>query len=220
MSLNIKVLELFAGSQQIRKSFEDRGASVVSVDIKNYRNSAPDTIIMDILNFDYMSYSRDSFDFIFIGFPCETFSKASGGKHFDSAYNPLTDQAHTSIHLLNHVFGLLEWFKDADFMFENPTGAIINHPVFKEYMESNCLNLIRTFQGLYGYPTFKQTDLITTIWGLWIDNKLYRKNGIYSKQKFDNLSDNQRHSYPPEFANRIADYVMNYFESVKFYSYN
>ena len=157
----LRVLELFSGSQTLRREFETHDHTVISLDSKRYRNSAKDTIILDFMQFDYTVYPQHYFDIVWIGLPCDAFSKASGNFHFDSNWNPKTDFALLSIELLLKSIQVTRYFSKAIFFFENPTGGLVNHPLMKEFILQHNLQLIRIHFGSYGFPTQKQTDIIT-----------------------------------------------------------
>lgn len=207
----MRVLELFSGSQTLRRCFENHDHTVISLDNKKYRNSAPDTIIIDFMDFNQSFYPQHYFDIVWIGLPCDSFSKASGNYHFDADWNPKTDFAELSILLMLKSIQVTQYFNKSIFYFENPSGGLVNHPIFREFILNHNLQVIRLHLGSYGFPTAKQTDIITNSNLLWVDNRMYRSNGVYAKNKFDNLSDNQRHTYPIAFAEKIVDFSLNSF---------
>lgn len=203
----LRGLELFSGSQTLRRSFESRSHSVISLDNTQYRNSAQDTILCDFLHFDYKLYPAHFFDWIWIGLPCDAFSKASGGFHFGPDHTEKTDFATLSVEMMKKSIQLTKYFNNSIFFFENPAGGLVNHPIMKDFILKNSLQVIRIHLGQYGFKTAKQTDIITNSSLLWVDNRLYRKNGRYQKFSFDNLSDHQIHTYPEQFCNKIVDYT-------------
>ena len=78
----MRILNLFSGYNVLTDISRLRGHEVITVDIKNYKNCSRQNHLIDFLDFDYKQYSRQTFNFIMIGFPCNTFSRASGGFHF------------------------------------------------------------------------------------------------------------------------------------------
>ena len=70
----MRVLELFCGvNKSIGKVAQKLGMEVTSVDINP--KACPD-ICVDILVFDEMQFSKDSFDIIWASPPCESYSLA------------------------------------------------------------------------------------------------------------------------------------------------
>lgn len=205
------LLDVFSGSQKLRRSFESNNYNVVSIDNQKYRNTAQDTIIVDFEFWNYLKYNHDHFNTLFFGLPCQAFSKASGGFHFDNNYKPKTDFALKSERLLLKVIDTINYFNSATFYIENPAGGLVNHPFMKDFITRNKLHVYRINFGLYGFPTAKQTDIITNNKILHIDNRMYRENGRYSAKKFDNLSAIQRHTYPTDFCSMVVKWdLMNH----------
>lgn len=199
------ILHLFSGYNSFSMAAHARSHDVISVDIKNYKNCPSSTINIDFLDFDFLQYSRHTFNFLLIGFPCTTFSKASGNFHFKNNC-PITSAAHNAILMIDKLKEILEYF-DCDFIIENPTSALFSNYYFKSVFYISNYNLIRVHQYLYGHITFKQTDLLTSKNMLWLDNNVYRVNGKNAVKKFDNLTLKERQSYPIEFCNKILDFM-------------
>jgi len=201
------ILHLFSGYNTLTTAAHSHNVTVVSLDIKNYKGCPKSTIISDFMDFDYEKYSPDAFGFIFVGFPCTTFSKAAGNFHFKNNI-PVTYQAHNSLQMIDRLHQLLQYFS-CDWMIENPTSALFSNLHFNSLFNIKYLNLIRVHQYNYGHQVFKQTDLLTTKNILWLDNPIYRINGKNACKKFANLSLKQRQSYPLDFCNRIINFILS-----------
>jgi hypothetical protein len=199
----MQLLDVFSGSQNLRRTFQSHGFKVTSIDNTRYRNSEQDTLIMDFLDFDFKSYDQAYFHVLFFGLPCDAFSKASGGHHFTSSLEPKTEFANISLSLLNHVLSCIDHFKDAVFYIENPSGGLCHHRAIKARIHTSDLFMYRFFMSQFGFPTPKQTDLFTNNNQLALFDRFYRKNNRYQQQKFYNLSDHQRHTYPTAFCDFI-----------------
>jgi hypothetical protein len=199
------ILHLFSGYNTISTAAHNMNIQVVSVDIVQYRNAPITTHIVDIFDFNFKQYLPDHFDFILVSFPCTTFSKASGNFHFKN-HVPVTADALHSIEMIKHVKIILEYYK-AHYLIENPTSALFTNKYFLDTFDVSNLNHIRTHQYLYGHKLHKQTDLLTTSNVLWLDNRIYRVNGKYSKIKIDYIQLRERQSFPLDFCNRILNYI-------------
>ena len=79
-----RLLELFAGSQELSKVAAQLGFDVVTLDINPMNNP---TICVDILNFNYKDLRFGIFDYIHASPPCEEFSmlKTKGTRDLDKA---------------------------------------------------------------------------------------------------------------------------------------
>jgi site-specific DNA-cytosine methylase len=203
----MRLLDVFSGSQTLRNVFIDDGHEVVSIDNKKYRNSSPDTLIMDFLHFDYTTYHPDHFDVLFFGLPCTAFSKASGGLHFDKNFKPKSETAVISELLMLKCFETITYFNNATFYIENPAGGLCNHPLMKSFVKERYISMYRLFLSQYGFPTPKQTDIFTNNNIIAFFDSFYRKNGRYTKNKFDNLSLKQRQAYPVNFCKMILEWT-------------
>lgn len=201
----MKILHLFSGYNNFSYRAHLRNIEVVSLDIKKYKNCPPPTILKDFMEFDYEHFAPDNFDFVLIGFPCTTFSKAAGNFHFKNN-NPVTHSALTSLKMIDKLVQIIDYF-NCYWMIENPTSALFSNEYFKSYFEITALNLIRIHQKNYGHKAYKQTDLLTNKFDLWIENPIYRVNGRNGKTIFSNLSIKQKQSYPDAFCDRILNFI-------------
>jgi len=201
----MKILHLFSGYNTFSERAHLRKHYVYSVDITNYKNCLPSSITCDFMDFDFYKFPSNFWDFILVGFPCTTFSKASGNFHFKDDI-PITDNAKKSILMIDRLVLLLQHF-ECEYMIENPTSALFSNYHFKKVFNVQAHNLIRLHQINYGHCTFKQTDLLTNKHTLWLNNPVHRVNGKYSKIKFDNLTLKKKQSYPPLFCDAILDFI-------------
>lgn len=201
----MKILHLFSGYNTITTVASEYNIEVISLDLKNYKNCPNSTIICDFLDFDYTIFSQDTFNFVLVGFPCTTFSKASGGFHFKNNIQ-VTSAAYNSLKMIDKLKDLLDYFS-CDWLIENPTSALFKNKYFLSKFDIKKLNLIRFHQYNYGHVTFKQTDLLTTKNTLWLDNPVHRVNGRNVCPKFDSLSLKHRQSYPIPFCHKLLNYI-------------
>lgn len=199
-----KVLSLFDYSGKIKHCFQAHNCDAISLDIaQNLSNNSVD-IVTDFMEWDYKMFAPDHFNFVFIAFPCFTFSRASGGYHFKGNF-PKTVAAHKSISMLMKLKCVLDYF-NCPFMLENPTSAIGKSHYFKIL---GNLNYSRITQSNFGFPTRKQTDFFYNFNMLMIVPVTYRKNGLYSKQSLDNMKYRDRVTYPVQMVNFLVENILN-----------
>lgn len=203
MKKGSNVLSLFDYSGVIKSAFINRGFNCVSLDIKQNKLNNSVNIVTDFLEWDYKVFSPGHFKFIFIAFPCFTFSRASGGYHFFGNV-PKTVQANKSISMLIKLKCVLDYF-NCPFMLENPTSAIGNSHYFKILGNLYCT---RITQSNFGFPTRKQTDFFYNFNMLMIVPVTYRKNGLISKQSLDNLTYRKRVTYPVQLVIFLLDNII------------
>lgn len=201
------MLHLFSGYGSLSTAAHLRGWEVVSLDYSNDSLLPGSHFKIDFLEFNYKQFEPGHFDFVFVGFPCNTFSKAAGNYHFVNNV-PVSAAAHISLKMITQLYQLLDYF-ECDYMIENPTSALFSNPYFLKLFPLRSHNIIRVFQKNYGHVLNKQTDLYTTVNNLWLDNPIYRVNGRYGTVKMDNLPLRTRQSYPINFCNAILDYIEN-----------
>jgi len=149
----MKVLELFAGSRSIGKQAEKLGMRVFSSDIEPFDGI---DYVADILNFDV---SKVPFlpDIVRASIPCQGFSVASIGKHWNIDNTPKTEKAKLSIKIAEKTVEIIEHFNPKFWFIENPRGKL------------RKLNIIRIRGGQictvtycqYGDNRMKPTDIWT-----------------------------------------------------------
>lgn len=210
----IKGLEFFAGTQQLTRSLLENNIDCKSLDIVQVRNCRKIDFLIDFMDFDYKAYAPDHFDFMFFGFPCNTFSKASGGKHFFKGFCPLTVKAYNSILMLDRMFQMINYFDRAIFYIENPAGGLYNNYYFKSHFQNLAAHTYRLPLGGFGFCTQKMTDIFTNSQILFIYPQITRQNGRYHKQKFNSLSLRERQAYPKPFTEMITVNIkLNFIEN-------
>ena len=127
----MRVLDLFSGLGGWSKAFSDRGHRIITVDINP--SFKPD-MIADISNLTIKELSvYNPFDVILASPPCECFSVASMGKHWNKhSYTPKTEQARKAVKLVKHTLDLIYELEPKYWYMENPRGMlrkIIGKPV-------------------------------------------------------------------------------------------
>jgi hypothetical protein len=205
MQLTYKGIEFFSGRQKLTETFLAHGVTCLSLDNHQVRGSRKLDFHIDFFDFDYKSIPPAHYDFLYFGFPCTTFSKASGGKHFKNGFCPLTPMALTSLDLMERMFQIIDHLQPKVFYIENPSGGLCNNFYFKQYFDKYLAYIYRFSMQSFGFPTQKLTDIFTNSSIPILSNPVTRCNGRYSSVKFDNLTLRQRQAYPQAFCDMIVE---------------
>jgi len=150
----IKVLELFSGTRSIGKCCDAIGWTSVSVDLL-----LPADHKVDIMDFNYKQYPKDTFDIVWASPPCTEYSKAkSVGVRDIEGSNKIVLK---TLEIINY-FNCKYWF------LENPqTGKL------KEQIFMKDIPFVDCDYCMYGLPYRKRTRIWTN---KKIELKLCNKN--------------------------------------------
>ncbi len=152
--MNLKVLELFAGSRSIGKVGEMLGHEVYSSDITDFGGI---DYVCDIRDFDGNQLPWRP-DVVWASPPCTGFSVAAIGHHWTGgkgAYIPNTDTARLGIELLEKTLDLIDALEPQHWFIENPRGLMRKMPQLtgkRRHTVTYCQ---------YGDSRMKPTDIWT-----------------------------------------------------------
>lgn len=123
LALNMKLLELFAGSRSVGRVAERLGFEVFSVDIEAFDGI---DLVKDI---ETLMRSDIPFvpDVIWASPPCTTYSLAAISHHRHSII-PISDAAAKADQVLRKTVEIFSWFPTATFYMENPVGMMRKMP--------------------------------------------------------------------------------------------
>ena len=161
---NMMILDLFsgAGGELRRPYIEARGHEYVTLDIDPKFH--PD-ICADIMELDDLGL----YDFIWASPPCETWSVASIGHHWNVDNTPKTEEAAYMMGLVQYTIYLMLRSAKQAWLIENPRGKLRKMP----FMQRLTRHTVTYCQ--YGERCMKPTDIWTC--GLnWIPRPMC-KNG-------------------------------------------
>jgi hypothetical protein len=147
----LRLLDLFCGLKGWSDTFKERGHEVVTVDVDPSFN--PD-ICIDVRE---LSGERlGAFDVVLASPPCECFSVASIGKHWNPDKSPKTTQAIAALQLVSHTLNLIQAINPKYWLIENPRGMMRNVEILKAFPRHTVTYC------QYGENRMKPTDL----WGV------------------------------------------------------
>lgn len=220
---NLYTLELFSGSGNLSSALERVGFNIITIDNRFRKGICEPKIKQDILSIKYPVLLNDikkiypdfdRFSFISISLPCQKWSIAANGVHFNGN-EPKTEEALKSIKLLKKCISMIEFFNPDFIMFENPRGALKFNRTMINFQEKRQLLNKLVFWGSWGFETPKPTNLFTNLYDLPVGVIMDYGRGAKSDGNFNNLTVNQRQSFPPLFCSSFASYLLN-----KFYEFD
>jgi hypothetical protein len=144
----MKILDLFAGEggELRRAQIEALGHEYDTLDIDPRFGC---TFTQDIMKLNDLGL----YDFVWASVPCETFSVASFGHHWNKNGTPKTDKARYMIALVQHTIKLLNETARIGWVIENPRGLLRKIP----FMRGIRRHTVTYCQ--YGETRMKPTDI-------------------------------------------------------------
>ena len=155
----MKILELFAGTRSIGKSFEKKGHKVFSVEWDKQHENIDLYIDINDLTSDMVIEKFGKPDIIWASPDCTTYSIAGISHHRrkeeSGNLKPISDKAKFSDETIKHVLDLIRELKPKYFFIENPRGGLRK----MEFMQD--INKYTVTYCQYGDFRMKPTDIFT-----------------------------------------------------------
>lgn len=146
---SIQTLELFAGTCSFSKAAQTRGMQTFTSDFDASFNT---DYTVDIMQFDINKLPYKP-NVIWASPPCETYSVASIGRHWNKDRTPKTPQAVEGERRILKTLAIIDELKPDIFIIENPRGMLRK----MSYMQSLYRYTVTYCQ--YGDTRMKPTDL-------------------------------------------------------------
>jgi hypothetical protein len=162
----LKILELFAGSKSFSSVAKAHGHEVFTSDIEVSFNT---DYSVDILNFDISKLPWKP-DVIWASPPCESFSVASIGKHWNVDNTPKTEKAELGVKLVQKTLEIIKQLEPKYYFMENPRGKLRKLPFMQDHPIRHTVTYCQ-----YGDNRMKPTDIWTNCHS-WNPRKMC-KNG-------------------------------------------
>ena len=154
----MKVLELFAGTRSIGRSFEESGHEVYSIDYDEIHNDIDWYVDLEFVTADDILERFGKPDIIWASPDCTTYSIAAISHHrrkIDDDRLPISEYAKKSDRVNKNVLKLIEELKPKYYFIENPRGAMRKMKFMQE------LNRYTVTYCQYGDVRMKPTDIWT-----------------------------------------------------------
>jgi len=149
----MNVVELFAGTKSFSRTAYARGHNTFTSD-NDLRFNCDYTI--DIIDFDASKIPFDV-DILWASPPCEGFSVASIGHHWNTDNTPKTQKAQDSIEQVKKTLLIIEQVKPKYWIIENPRGKL-RKLAFMQGLKRHTVTYCQ-----YGDTRMKPTDIWTNI---------------------------------------------------------
>ena len=139
----LKVLELFSGTGSIGKCCKELGYDVLSLDL-----DLPADINIDIMEWDYKIYPKDSFDIIWASPPCTQYSNLLNcwlGRYKKGVLftkEKMNEDMIEADKLVLKSLEIIDYFKPHYWFMENPRGRLKDREIMKDipyYIVDYCM---------------------------------------------------------------------------------
>jgi hypothetical protein len=214
----LKVLELFSGTHSVGKVAKELGWDVVSLDLE-----LPADHQIDIMNFDYKQYPKDTFDIVWASPPCTYYSNLQncwlGRKKKDGIIltkELLEEQRKDSDKLIRKTLEIINYFNPEYWFMENPQrGQLKDRDVVKGlpyYDVSYCMYSDWGYEKRTRIWTNKKNwnNLICDKSGscgnmvgkihktnLGNSDRIKRANNVLKENKYNRTTQQDRYRIPP-----------------------
>jgi site-specific DNA-cytosine methylase len=148
----VKILELFAGSKSFSNAAASHGHQVFTSD---YDPAFDTHYCVDIFDFDYDKVPFIP-DVIWASPPCESFSVASIGHHWNHDKTPKTKNAETGMNMILKTLEIIEYYNPKYYFIENPRGMMRKMPFMQHHPVRHTVTYCQ-----YGDTRMKPTDIWT-----------------------------------------------------------
>ena len=154
----MRLLELFAGTSSISHAFEKRGFETTSLD--SSKIYSPD-ILIDIMTWEYGTYSPGFFDVIWASPPCTEYSRVKRG--------PRNLEGADAI--VKRTLEILCYFKPRLWFIENPATGLLPKRDFMQGIPFRDVSYCK-----YGKSYRKNTRIWTNIGDKWVSHPICRRD--------------------------------------------
>jgi hypothetical protein len=149
----MNTLELFCGTKSFTKVARIYADETTTTDIDGRFN--PD-ITSDVWD---LTFDAGDFDVVWASPPCEGFSVASIGKHWNEDHTPKTEKARQSLELVEKTISLIREINPTYWFIENPRGKL--RKVIGRYLQDLDYKRETISYCRYGDTRMKPTDIWT-----------------------------------------------------------
>lgn len=207
----MNVVELFSGSGTISRQFREKGHKTFTIDNRRRKGICEPDLKKSILQVLVKDIPFKKVHILWASPPCDVFSKAGAGFHWDNNGKPKTEKCLMGLQLMRKTISLIEKLRPGYFFIENPDGKMKYRKELVNFLIRNNAMIKKVFYSNYGFGTLKPTNIFTNalnyVPGTFLKNTSNRSNKDGKNRViFDNLTKCQRQSIPERFAKEIVRY--------------
>lgn len=210
--MKLNSVELFCGYGSITDEFKNVGFSTFKTDIRKRKGVCEPDLRIDIMQLKRSDIPFDRVSVLWASPPCDVWSYASGGFHWNKDGTPKTKKCLGHIEILKKTLAVIEEVNPEIWFIENPRGRLRSYAPFLEWLERmRGTTKVLTYSS-YGFPTAKPTNIFTNT---DIEFKELGRfgRGARSNFKLDNISKGQKQKIPRSLAKDIAKYIRVFFQN-------
>lgn len=201
----MNIVELFSGSGTISKEFKSRGHNVFSIDIRKRKGKCEPDLRKSILHVSLKDIPFKKVDVVWASPPCDVFSKAAAGFHWDKEGKPKTKKCLEHLRLLRKTLKLIEQIRPAYFFIENPDGKMKYRKELVNFLIRNNGKTVKVNYRDYGFATLKPTTIFTNALN-YFGRNVQDTSNKGETAIFNNLTKCQRQAVPKDLAKEIREY--------------
>ncbi|MCK4648054.1 DNA cytosine methyltransferase [bacterium] len=201
----LNVVELFCGSGTISKEFKKAGHNVFSIDIRKRKGVCEPSLRKNIMHVTVNDIPFEKVDVIWASPPCDVFSKAGAGFHWNKDGSPKTQKCLEHICILRKTLKFIERLHPGYFFVENPDGKMKYRKELVNFLIRNNGKTLRLHYKDYGFGTLKPTTIFTNALD-YFGKSSPDKSSEKCKVVFNNLTKCKKQAIPEELAREIREF--------------
>lgn len=205
-------IELFSGSGNLTRTLNNYGMNTISIDKRKRKGICEPDIRMDIMSTSMQKIKKvpgtSKVFALWIGLPCTIWSNASGDFYLDRDLNPKNEKCAAHLKLLEKTLRIIDAWKPVYWYIENPRGRLRYYRNMIKFMIKNKGMIKELTMSSYGFESQKPTNIFTNDLNLRFKDLDSFGRGNKSTGNFENLTTNQRQSYPDDFCKEVAGQIL------------
>ena len=201
----LNFVELFVGGGNVSKEFKDAGHNVFSTDMRQRKGVCEPTLRKNIMHVTLNDIPFNKVHVLWASPPCDCFSKAAAGYHWNADGTPRTQKCVDHLKILRKTLKLIERINPDYYFIENPDGKMKYQKELVNFLIRTNGKIIRLYYRDYGFGSLKPTTIFTNAldyFGKSSQDVPTDENKIV----FDNLTKCQKQSVPRALAKEIREY--------------